>query len=138
MARGLETRIYALTNEDVEEASRLYCTGKSFRDVAVLMRWTGDLLWRVVRLCRECNDAPSFPIRYAPRASVINDEAALDAVKKPKPKSTLIRKQPTYAEWKRALRESGLKPSTVPTRRPADYLTKRKPADPTLALPVSP
>lgn len=124
-----ETRIYALTNQDVERASCLYLTGMKFREIAVVMGWTETLLWRVIRLCRQCDDAPAFPRRNARSAPV--DQEALNAAKKPK----LVKRQPTPADWKRVLSEKGLKPSTVPARDPLAYCTKRKITDPTLSLP---
>lgn len=135
MARGAETRIYALTKEDIERASCLYLTGMKFREVAATKAWSETLLWRVIRLCRECDDGPSFPRRKTPIASITVDQEALNAAKKPKTKLLPIHRCPTPADWKRALSEKGLKPSTVPVRDPLAYRTKRKSADPTLALP---
>lgn len=123
----LKTSMHMVTKEEVDRAADLWDRRLVKKVMAHQLGWTYNLLDRVIALSRLCDDG-YFPHRNRQRtASEGWDDGVLAAAKKPA--------TPTLATWKRALQERGLKPSTVPARRPSDYLTKRKITDPTLSLP---
>jgi hypothetical protein len=126
-------QLSAVTNEEIERASVLWQCGEPFKVIAYKVGWTETLFWRIAKLCREF-DKPGeehFPVRnrrpFKAMVKEHGDKEAVEAAKKPVPI--------TQDVWKAALSSSDCKPSTVKSRRPGDYLVRRKLVDPTLSLP---
>ena len=103
-----------VTLQEIERASVMYRAGTKAGAVCKALGWSKSLFWRVIRMCRECDDAPPFPRRNKPSelGKLVKPPAQPQPVAQPAA-------PPSNQVWKDALAAKGIKPSTVKARRVA-------------------